>query len=331
VLTGIQPTAGIHLGNYLGAIRSWVALQEDRDCLFFLADMHAITVPMDARSLRDSTLGGVATCIACGIDPDRAAIFVQSQVPGHAELAWILGCHTPMGQLERMTQFKDKSTRPGASLVGAGLLYYPVLMAADILLYDADLVPVGEDQRQHLELTRDLAERFNAAHGPTLAVPDLHISQGCGRVMSLQDPTVKMSKSDGNRLATLFLTDSDDQMRRKLRSAVTDSGQEVLRRGDKPGMTNLLEIFSALACIPVEELEARYAGTSYGVFKNDLADLAIATLAPLREKFFLLRADEGYLLQVLARGREVARRRAAATLARVYERVGFLGPAKSLP
>jgi tryptophanyl-tRNA synthetase len=311
------------LGNYLGAIRSWVSLQEECECLFFLANMHAITVPQNPKELRDNTLAGVAIYLACGIDPDRSSIFVQSHVLGHAELAWVLGCHTPIGQLERMTQFKDKSTRPGA-FVGTGLLYYPVLMAADILLYDADRVPVGEDQKQHLELTRDLAERFNAVHGPTLTVPDPHVSRNCGRVMSLQDPGAKMSKSDGNQLATLFLTDGDDQMRRKLRSAVTDSGREILHREDKPGVANLLEIFSALADVPVAELEGRYAGASYGTFKNELADLAIATLAPVREKFFQLRADEGHLLRVLEQGREVAQRRAFATLTRVYGRVGFL-------
>ncbi|MDR2030548.1 MAG: tryptophan--tRNA ligase [Puniceicoccales bacterium] len=323
VLTGMQPTAVVHLGNFLGAIRTWVALQEDCDCLFFLPDMHAITVPQDPNELRTNTLAGVAAYLACGIDPDRSAIFVQSQVWGHAELAWTLGCHTPIGQLERMTQFKDKAARPGA-FIGAGLLYYPVLMAADILLYDADRVPVGDDQRQHLELTRDLAERFNAIHGPVLTMPEPYVAGNCSRVMSLQNPAVKMSKSDGNGLATVFLTDSDEQIRKKFRAAVTDSKKEIRHRGDGSGVANLLEIFSALAGLPVADVEKRHETSSYGAFKDELADLAIAVLAPIRKKFFELQKNPDHLLQVLERGREMAQPIASATVGRINRAVGFL-------
>ncbi|MDR3317071.1 MAG: tryptophan--tRNA ligase [Puniceicoccales bacterium] len=324
VLTGLQPSAGVQLGNFLGAIRSWVSLQESMECLFFLADMHAITVPQEPDQLRTNTLDCVAMYLACGIDPEKSQIFIQSQVFGHAELAWILACSTAIGQLERMTQFKDKSARKESESVGAGLLYYPLLMAADILLYDADYVPTGEDQKQHVELTRDVAEHFNRRYSPTFTVPKPLISNACARVMSLQNPFAKMSKSDPNPLGVVFLTDSDAQIQKKFRSAVTDSGREVRALPEKPGICNLLEILCGLTGEPVEELEVHYASASYAEFKGAVAAAAVATIGPIREKFFELRQKKDFLLAVLERGRKTAQEQALSTLSKVYRKVGFL-------
>jgi tryptophanyl-tRNA synthetase len=312
------------LGNFLGAIQSWAKIQERGDCLFFLADLHAITVAQDPNQLRANTLDSAAMYLACGIDPKKSHIFAQSHVLGHAELAWVLGCSTPLGQLERMTQFKDKSARQRDDFIGAGLLYYPVLMAADILLYNADLVPVGEDQRQHVELARDAAERFNHSHGPMFRVPEAVFPESCARVMSLQTPTAKMSKSDPNGLGTVFLSDSDGQIRKKFRSAVTDSGREIRATEEKPGIANLLEILSGLTGIPVAELEQRHGGDSYGAFKDTVADAAIAALGPIRERFFQFRERRDELQEILDAGRAEAQGRARTMLSAVYERVGFL-------
>jgi tryptophanyl-tRNA synthetase len=324
LVTGLQPTAGIHLGNYLGAVRSWPLLQQRAESFFFLADLHALTVPQDPKQLRDNTLDCVAMLLGCGVDPERAHIFVQSQLRGHTELAWFLGCRTSLGQLERMTQFKDKAAKQKDDFVGAGLLYYPVLMAADILLYGANLVPVGEDQRQHLELTRDLAVRFNGSYPGTFVVPEAFYPENCARVMSLQNPTVKMSKSDPNRAGVLFLSDSDGTIRKKIRSAVTDSGRELRADPTKPGITNLLNILSGLTGKPIAELERHYGGSSYGDFKGAVAESAVAVLGPIREKYFELKGKSDFLRDVLAEGRNAAQARADGTLAIVRDRIGLL-------
>jgi tryptophanyl-tRNA synthetase len=328
ILSGLQPSAGIHLGNYLGAIRPWVAAQDAGEHFFFLADMHAITLPKDPRQLRANVLDGVAMYLACGLNPQKAHIFLQSHVIGHTELAWVLGCLTPLGQLERMTQFKDKSQRQGSALIGAGLFYYPILMAADILLYRADRVPVGEDQRQHLELARDLAERFNGIYSPVFPVPQGDYPPTCARVMSLQEPAAKMSKSDPHTLGTIFIADGDDQLRKKFRGAVTDSGREIRREANQPGICNLLNILSGLLGQSIAQLEEHYAGRSYAALKDDVADAAIAELAPIREKFQKLQGEREQLLAVLERGRERAQAVAQHTLAEVYRRVGFVEPTR---
>ncbi|MDR0340320.1 MAG: tryptophan--tRNA ligase [Puniceicoccales bacterium] len=324
LVTGLQPTAEIHLGNYLGAIRSWTVLQRRTESFFFLADLHALTTAPEPEKLRAHTLDCAAMLLACGIDPNFAHIFVQSQVHGHTDLAWFLSCWTSLGQLERMTQFKDKAARREDGFVGAGLLYYPVLMAADILLYGANLVPVGEDQRQHLELTRDLAIRFNGAHPDTFPVPEPFYPENCARVMSLQNPTAKMSKSDPNRAGVLFLSDDDGTIRKKIRSAVTDSGRELRSGPDKPGISNLLQILAALTEEPVAQLERRYGDSSYGEFKGAVAEAAVAAIGPIREKYFALKCQRDYLLDVLAEGRRATQARADVTLAAVRDRLGLL-------
>lgn len=320
----MQPTSAIHLGNYLGALKNWVAIQGEADCLFFVSDMHAITVPQDPNQLRKNSIDCTAAYLACGLDPGNSHIFIQSQIIGHAELAWILGCLAPLGQLERMTQFKDKASRQTGEFVGAGLLYYPALMAADILLYNAHLVPVGEDQRQHLELTRDLAEKFNGIYGPLFNVPEPLIRGGCARVMSLQNPTAKMSKSDPNSLATVFLSDTDDQIMKKFRSAVTDSGAEIRASDEKPGIQNLLNILSGVCGKSIPELEANYAGVGYGKFKTTVAEAVIGCVRPIRERMETLKKDSQYLWDVLENGRMEAQARANALMAKVYGRIGFV-------
>jgi tryptophanyl-tRNA synthetase len=326
LVTGLQPTAGIHLGNYLGAIRSWATLQESAESFFFLADLHALTLPQDPEQLRNNALDCTAAFLACGIDPQKSRTFIQSQVRGHAELAWVLGCMTPIGQLERMTQFKDKAAKQRDDFVGAGLLYYPVLMAADVLLYGANLVPVGEDQRQHMELTRDLAVRFNSLHPNTFPVPESFLPDCCARVMSLQNPSAKMSKSDPNPAGTIFLSDGDGVIRKKIRSALTDSGREVRATAEKAGIGNLLQILSGLTGGAVPALERRYGDSSYGEFKGAVAEAAVAVLGPIRERYFTLRTQREFLMDVLGDGRRAAQRRADAMIALVYERVGLLRP-----
>jgi tryptophanyl-tRNA synthetase len=324
LVTGLQPTAGLHLGNYLGAIRSWVTLQEQAESFFFLADLHALTVRQDPEQLRAKTFGCVAMLLACGIDPKKAHIFLQSQVHGHADLAWILGCMTPIGQLERMTQFKDKASKRGEDFIGAGLLYYPVLMASDILIYGANLVPVGDDQRQHVELARDLAVRFNGIHGNVFSVPEAFFPPNCARVMSLQNPNAKMSKSDPNQSGTVFLSDDEETIRKKFRSAVTDSGKEIRATADKAGIGNLLQILSGLSGKKVAELESIHGGSSYGKFKDAVADAAIEVICPIGKKFAQLKDHGETLLEVLTSGRCTAQRRADVTLAAAREKVGLV-------
>jgi tryptophanyl-tRNA synthetase len=324
VLAGLQPSAGIQIGNFLGAIRSWAAMQSQKECLFFLADMHAITVQQRPELLSANTLDGVAMYLACGIDPEKSTVFLQSQVVGHSDLAWVLACNCSLGQLERMTQFKEKVSQKKAEFIGAGLLYYPILMAADILLYDADLVPVGEDQRQHLELARDLAERFNNNYGHTFTIPNGYYAENCTRVMSLQSPSMKMSKSDPNPAGVVFLTDTDQEIRKKFRSAVTDSGKEIRALPEKPGISNLIGILSGLTETDVCKIEERYVGATYSRLKEDIAEAAVSVIAPIREKFFTIRERKDVLLGALEHGRIKAQQMADRMLENVYKCVGFL-------
>jgi tryptophanyl-tRNA synthetase len=322
ILTCAQPTGALHLGNYLGAVLNWRRMQDDYECYFGVVDLHAITVPHEPAKLRASTLELVAWYLACGLDPAKANVFIQSHVIGHAELAWVLGCLCPLGQLERMTQFKDKSAKQES--IGAGLLTYPVLMAADILLYNADAVPVGEDQKQHLELARDLAEKFNRTYSPTFKVPEPFIAKTGARIASLSNPEKKMSKSDEDPSGTLYLNDPPATLRKKIMSAVTDSGNEVLARDDKPGVTNLLHILSACIGRTLPELEAEFAGQGYGAFKGAVADTVVATLEPVQKKYAELMANKDHLLEVIKTGGDAAQKTAYKTLAKVYRKVGFL-------
>jgi tryptophanyl-tRNA synthetase len=322
VLTCAQPTGRLHLGNYLGAVLNWGRMQDDHECYFGIVDQHAITVPYVPAQLRENTYSCLAQYVASGLDPARSRLFVQSHVIGHTELAWILGCLCPLGQLERMTQFKDKSRKQES--VDAGLLFYPVLMAADILLYNAALVPVGDDQKQHLELARDLAEKFNHRYSETFKVPEPFISKVGSRIMSLQDPTAKMSKSDPNHAATVFITDRPEDIRKKIMSAVTDSSAEVRAGADKPGVSNLLSIMSACTGRSVATLEAEFAGKGYGDFKQAVADAVVAMLDPVRLRYDELIKDRGELDRILKAGAEQAQATAFRTLSKVNRKVGFV-------
>jgi len=323
VLSCAQATGKLHLGNYLGAVKNWVALQEHYECFFGIVDLHAITVPYVPAELRKNTLNCLAEYIACGLDPETCHLFLQSHVIGHTELAWVLGCLTPLGQLERMTQFKDKSQREGA-FIGAGLLTYPILMAADILIYNADRVPVGEDQKQHLELTRDLAQKFNSTYSETFKVPAVDIPKTGARVMSLQHPAAKMSKSDPNQGATIFITDDATAVRKKIMSAVTDSGSEVKASEDKKGITNLLNIMSAATGKQIAELEAEFVGRNYAEFKAAVADAVVKMLEPVQAKYAAIAGDKAYLNSVFKAGYEAAQKRAYKTLSKVYRKAGFV-------
>lgn len=327
ILTGAKPSGEMTLGNYLGAIKNWTAMQASCDCLFPVVDMHAITVRYQPAELRKRTLAFVAQYIACGLDPAASHIFVQSHVTGHTELSWVLSCLCPVGDLQRMTQFKDKSAKPGAS-VNAGLLFYPVLMAADILLYNADRVPVGEDQKQHLEMARNLAQRFNSTYSETFKVPEPYIAKTGARIMSLQNPDRKMSKSDENANDYILLLDPPELIRKKLLSAVTDSGSEVRAADEKPGITNLLNILSGVTDRPVSQLETEFAGRGYGEFKQAVADAVIARLEPVQRRYHELMENKDYLNQVLKAGAEIAQVRAYKTLSKVYRKVGFVERAR---
>jgi len=328
VFSGIQPTAdSFHLGNYLGALRQWVALQDTHDTVYCVVDLHAITVPQDPALLRRRTRTAAAQLFGAGLDPERCIVFVQSQVPEHAELAWVLSCITGFGEASRMIQFKDKAARAGADQASVGLFTYPVLQAADILLYATDQVPVGEDQRQHLELTRDLAQRFNHRFGATFVVPGPYILADVAKITDLVEPTAKMSKSSSSPQGIVDVLDEPAAIRRKISRAVTDAGGEI--RADeqaKPGVTNLLRIYSALSGESVPGLEERYAGAGYGTFKKDLADVVVDALAPVRERTEKMLADEAGLDRLLAAGAARARTIASQTMAAVRERVGFLPP-----
>jgi tryptophanyl-tRNA synthetase len=326
LFSGMQPTSdSLHLGNYLGALVQWVAMQETHDATYCVVDMHAITIEHDPALLRERTRRTAAQYLAAGIDPERSTLFVQSHVPEHAQLAWVLGCFTGVGEAGRMTQFKDKASKQGADRVSVGLFTYPILQAADILLYDADRVPVGEDQRQHLELTRDLAQRFNARFGQTFTVPEPFIVKETAKIFDLQDPRSKMSKSASSPNGVLDLLDDPKRNAKRIRSAVTDTGTEVRYDPEtKPGVSNLLTIYSALSRRPVAEIEGQYAGHGYGELKQDLAEVVTGVLAPVREKALAYLDEPTVLDDVLAEGARRARERAGATLERVYDTVGFL-------
>jgi tryptophanyl-tRNA synthetase len=328
VFSGIQPTAAsFHLGNYLGALRQWVAMQDEHDALYCVVDLHAITVEHEPAELAQRSRVAAAQLLGAGLDPDRCTLFVQSHVAEHAELAWTLACLTGFGEASRMTQFKDKSQREGADRATVGLFTYPILMAADILLYQTNLVPVGEDQRQHLELTRDLAQRFNARFGDTLTVPEAFIPKATAKILDLQNPAKQMSKSLGGA-GCLFLLDEPAVNAKKVRSAVTDSGREVEFDPDnKPGVANLLTIQSALTGQSIEDLVASYSGRGYGDLKKQVAEVVTTFLTPFRERTRSYLDDPAELDRLLARGADKARPMAAANLAAVYERVGFLRPA----
>jgi tryptophanyl-tRNA synthetase len=339
ILSGVQPTAaasldksqvrsegttGTHLGNYVGAFRQWVEMQHDFDAYYCVVDLHAITLPYDPDQLRDRTLEVAAILLACGLDPEVCTLFVQSHVPEHTELAWLFNHLATFGELRRMTQFKVKAAEGGEGALPVGYFNYPVLQAADILIYQADRVPVGEDQRQHLELTRDLAERFNARFGQTFVVPEAYIPKVGGRVMDLQLPEAKMSKSSASPSGRIEVLDPPEAIRRKVRSAVTDSGREVVARPDKPAISNLLELFSVASRRSVGELEQVYAGRGYGDFKSDLADELIAFLAPVRQRYRELRDDPGRLAAILEQGAAKAQAVARENLALAKTRMGFL-------
>ncbi|MBO7941383.1 tryptophan--tRNA ligase [Streptomyces antibioticus] len=329
VLSGIQPTAGsFHLGNYLGAVRQWVALQESHDAFYMVVDLHAITVPQDPKELTANTRLAAAQLLAAGLDPERCTLFVQSHVPEHAQLAWIMNCLTGFGEASRMTQFKDKSAKQGADRASVGLFTYPILQVADILLYQANEVPVGEDQRQHIELTRDLAERFNGRFGQTFTIPKPYILKETAKIYDLQDPAIKMSKSASTPKGLINLLDDPKATAKKVRSAVTDT-DTVIRFDpeNKPGVSNLLTVYSTLTGTPVPELERQYEGKLYGALKTDLADVVVDFVTPFRDRTQQYLDDPETLDSILAKGAEKARAVAAETLARSYERVGFL-PAK---
>ncbi|OIV36678.1 tryptophan--tRNA ligase [Mangrovactinospora gilvigrisea] len=329
VLSGIQPTAGsFHLGNYLGAIRQWVALQETHDAFYCVVDLHAITVPQDPAELRANSRLSAAQLLAAGLDPERCTLFVQSQVPEHAQLAWVMNCLTGFGEAARMTQFKDKSAKQGSDQTSVGLFTYPILQVADILLYQADQVPVGEDQRQHLELTRDLAHRFNTRFGDTFTMPNPYIPKATAKIVDLQEPTVKMSKSASTPKGIVSLLDEPKASAKKVKSAVTDAGSVIaFDEANQPGVSNLLTILSALTDTPVEDLVRGYDGKLYGALKTDVADALVEFVTPFRARTQELLDDPETLDAILAKGAEKARAVASETLALAYDRVGFL-PAK---
>ncbi|WP_405856856.1 tryptophan--tRNA ligase [Streptomyces sp. NBC_00090] len=328
-LSGIQPTAGsFHLGNYLGAVRQYVALQESHDAFYMVVDLHAITVPQDPAELRDNTRLAVAQLLAAGLDPDRCTLFVQSHVPEHAQLGWVMNCLTGFGEASRMTQFKDKSAKQGADRATVGLFTYPILQVADILLYQANEVPVGEDQRQHIELTRDLAERFNGRFGDTFTVPKPYIVKETGKIYDLQDPTIKMSKSASTPKGLINLLDEPKVTAKKVKSAVTDT-DTVIRFDpeNKAGVSNLLTILSTLTGTSIADLEKSYEGKMYGALKTDLAEVMVDFVTPFRARTQEYLDDPETLDSILAKGAEKARAVAAETLAQTYDRMGFL-PAK---
>jgi len=326
LLSGMQPSASsLHLGNYLGALVNWVNMQRDFNAFYVIVDLHAITVPQDPNELRTNTRRTAAQYIAAGIDPQESALFVQSHVPAHAELAWVLNCITGFGEASRMTQFKDKSQKAGSDSASVGLFTYPILQAADILLYQPNAVPVGEDQRQHLELTRDLAERFNSRFGKTFTIPEAHILKETAKIYDLQNPTAKMSKSTGDPKGLVNLMDDDTTISKKIKSAVTDTDTSIrVDWENKPGVSNLLSIHSSVSGESLLSLEDRFQGAGYGVLKSEVADVVVNALAPIRDRANELMSDPAELDRLLSSGAEKARRVAEATLADVYDKVGFI-------
>jgi tryptophanyl-tRNA synthetase len=328
VLSGIQPTAdSFHLGNYLGALRNWVAMQDTHDTFYCVVDLHAITAGHDPALLRKRTRVSAAQLLAVGLDPERCTLFVQSHVPQHAQLGWVMGCITGFGEASRMTQFKDKSQKQGADRSSVGLFTYPILQAADILLYQADAVPVGEDQRQHLELTRDLAQRFNTTFGATFTVPAPYIIKDTAKITDLQEPTAKMSKSASTAAGLVELLEDPAKAAKKIKSAVTDTGREIIfDQAAKPGISNLLTIYSALTGRSIEDLVTAYDGKGYGDLKKDLAEVVVEFLRPIQQRTNTYLEDPAQLDKLLAIGAEKARAVAGATLSTVYDRIGFLAP-----
>jgi tryptophanyl-tRNA synthetase len=322
VFSGIQPTGAKHFGNYSGGFRQYAATQDLGEAFFCIVDLHSITMPHDPEALREGTLDLAAMLLATGLDPERSTVFVQSHVPEHTQCAWLLSCVTAFGELRRMTQFKEKAEQQ--EFVSAGLFSYPVLQAADILLYQTDRVPIGEDQRQHLELTRDVAERFNTRFGETFKLPEGIYPDIGARIMDLQEPERKMSTTGGTPQGTIGLLDPPDTIRRKVRSAVTDSGRDVVRSPEKPGVTNLIDIMSVATGTTPDEIEARYNARGYGAFKEEVAEAVVALLDPIRLRYGELRASPGALESTLARGAEKASAIARETLELAYERVGFV-------
>jgi tryptophanyl-tRNA synthetase len=326
LLSGMQPSASsLHLGNYLGALVNWVNMQRDFNAFYVIVDLHAITVPQDPNELRTNTRRTAAQYIAAGINPQDSALFVQSHVPAHAELAWVLNCITGFGEASRMTQFKDKSQKAGSDSASVGLFTYPILQAADILLYQPKAVPVGEDQRQHLELTRDLAERFNSRYGQTFTIPEAHILKETAKIYDLQNPTAKMSKSAADPKGLVNLMDDDSTIMKKIKSAVTDTDSAIrVDWENKPGVTNLISIHSSISGESLASLEDRFQGAGYGVLKGEVADVVISALGPIRDRANDLMSDPAELDRLLASGAEKAREVAETTLALVYDRVGFI-------
>lgn len=326
VLSGIQPTAdSYHLGNYLGALKQWIDLQDGYDAFYFIPDLHAITVEQNPEELRNRTIAGAAQLIALGIDPDKSTLFVQSHVPAHTELTWVFQCLTGFGEASRMTQFKDKSAKQGSDRTSVGLFTYPILMAADILLYSPDYVPVGEDQRQHMEMTRNLAERFNNKYGDTFKVPEPFIPEGAAKIYDLQEPTSKMSKSGANPKGLVNLLDAPKTSAKRIKSAVTDDlGSVAFDRENQPGVSNLLVIQSALTGESIDSLVEKYADQGYGHLKVDTADALQEFTTPLKARFDELMADRGELERILAKGAETAQEIAQPLVDDVYEKVGFL-------
>ena len=323
IFSAIQPTGVFTLGNYIGAVSNWGKLQDEYECIYAIADLHAITVMQEPAALRKNTMNAFALMLACGMDPKRSITFVQSQNPHHAELSWVLSCSTMFGELSRMTQFKDKSQKH-ADNINAGLFTYPVLMAADILAYNADLVPIGADQKQHLELARNIAQRFNQRFGETFVVPDGYIPESGARLMSLQDPTKKMSKSDENVNATIFILDDKDTILRKFKRAVTDSDTEVCYREGKDGINNLMSIYSVVTGKTYDEITAEFAGRGYGDFKTAVGEAVADHLEPVRTEYARLSEDKAYLTECMTNGAQQAYRLTSKLLRKVYRRVGFI-------
>lgn len=326
IFSGIQPSGELSIGNYIGSLRNWVPMQDESDCIFCVVDQHAITVRQDPDMLRETTLNTLAVFMACGIDPARSIIFLQSHVPAHTELSWVLNCYTQVGELNRMTQFKDKAKRYESNIT-AGLFNYPVLMAADILLYQANKIPVGDDQRQHIELTRDIAERFNSIYGQTFTLPEGLIPKAGGRVMSLQDPGKKMSKSDDNPKNVIRILEEPKSILKKIKSAVTDSDDPPVVAYDwdkKPGVSNLLELMSAATGRDINELVEHFRGSMYGTFKAEVGEAVVAMLEPVQQRYKQIRGDEAYMREVLKKGAEAASERAQKTLDDVYRKIGYI-------
>lgn len=324
IFSGAQPSGSVTLGNYLGAIKNWVELQDEYDCIYCIVDLHALTVRQDPEVFRERCYSFLAQYLACGLDPEKSVIYFQSHVSAHAELAWILNCYTYVGELSRMTQFKEKAKKHRDN-INAGLFTYPVLMAADILLFKTDLVPVGEDQKQHIELTRDIAVRFNNLYGEVFKIPEAYIPKVGARIMSLQDPTKKMSKSDENENSYILVLDSPDLIMKKFKKAVTDS-EAVVRYDEvaKPGISNLMNIYAAMTGRSFEEIEKEFEGQGYGAFKKAVAEAVIEGLRPIREKYEELMADKGYLESVIKDGAARAKDIASQTLKEVYDRIGLV-------